>query len=79
MAKAKTAFVCNECGADYAKWQGQCQSCKAWNSLSEIRLTSGKTSPRVATAQDPRYQGYAGATTGIQNLSDVDLADGATF
>ncbi|EAU8115220.1 DNA repair protein RadA, partial [Salmonella enterica] len=25
MAKApKRAFVCNECGADYPRWQGQC-------------------------------------------------------
>ncbi|RBP83210.1 DNA repair protein RadA [Marinomonas rhizomae] len=79
MAKAKTAFVCNECGADYAKWQGQCQACSAWNSLSEIRLTSGKTSARVSASQDPRYQGYAGAVTGIQNLSDVDLGDVPRF
>ncbi|MGO3407748.1 DNA repair protein RadA [Marinomonas sp.] len=79
MAKAKTAFVCNECGSDYAKWQGQCQACGAWNSLSEIRLTSSKTSARVAANQDPRYQGYAGAVTGIQDLSDVDLGDVPRF
>ena len=23
MAKRKTAYVCNDCGADYSKWQGQ--------------------------------------------------------
>ncbi|MBD5771161.1 DNA repair protein RadA [Marinomonas colpomeniae] len=79
MAKAKTAFVCNECGSDYAKWQGQCQACKAWNSLSEIRLTSSKTPARVSASQDPRYQGYAGAITGIQSLSDVDLTDVPRF
>ena len=79
MAKAKTAFVCNECGSDYAKWQGQCQACGAWNSLSEIRLTSSKTSARVAANQDPRYQGYAGAVTGIQDLSEVDLGDVPRF
>ncbi|HCK3152375.1 TPA: hypothetical protein NZJ66_004192, partial [Salmonella enterica subsp. enterica serovar Weltevreden] len=28
MAKApKRAFVCNECGADYPRWQGQCSAC----------------------------------------------------
>ncbi|MCH1611517.1 MAG: hypothetical protein L7S53_09455, partial [Luminiphilus sp.] len=27
MAKAKTAFVCNDCGADFPKWQGQCGEC----------------------------------------------------
>ncbi len=24
MAKARTAYVCNECGAEFSKWQGQC-------------------------------------------------------
>ena len=38
MAKQKTAFVCNDCGSDYSKWQGQCNDCGAWNSLQEIRL-----------------------------------------
>ncbi len=38
MAKAKQAYVCNDCGADYTKWQGQCTACKAWNTITEIRL-----------------------------------------
>ena len=79
MAKAKTAFVCNECGADYAKWQGQCNACSAWNSLSEIKLTSGKTSARVAASQDPKFAGYAGVKTGIQDLADIDLTDVPRF
>ncbi|NNL83557.1 MAG: hypothetical protein HKP28_09200, partial [Winogradskyella sp.] len=33
MAKLKTSFFCQNCGSQYAKWQGQCNSCKAWNSL----------------------------------------------
>ncbi|WP_158230223.1 hypothetical protein, partial [Stenotrophomonas maltophilia] len=40
MAKARTAYVCNECGAEFSKWQGQCTECNAWNSLSEIVLES---------------------------------------
>jgi DNA repair protein RadA/Sms len=35
MAKAKTAYVCNECGASSPKWVGQCPACNAWNSLVE--------------------------------------------
>ncbi len=35
MAKTKTAFFCQNCGAQYAKWQGQCNSCKEWNTLVE--------------------------------------------
>jgi DNA repair protein RadA/Sms len=38
VAKSKTArtvYACNECGALSPKWQGQCASCGAWNSLVE--------------------------------------------
>lgn len=35
MAKLKTTYFCQNCGAQYAKWQGQCNSCKAWNTITE--------------------------------------------
>ena len=35
MAKVKTTFYCNSCGAQYARWQGQCNSCKEWNTIAE--------------------------------------------
>ena len=35
MSKVKTIFVCNNCGSNFPKWQGQCTSCKSWNSISE--------------------------------------------
>ncbi len=35
MAKVKSAFFCTNCGASTPKWQGQCPSCKEWNSLVE--------------------------------------------
>ncbi|MBC2843554.1 DNA repair protein RadA [Winogradskyella flava] len=35
MAKVKTTFFCQNCGSQYAKWQGQCTSCKAWNTIAE--------------------------------------------
>ncbi|RZS99388.1 DNA repair protein RadA [Aquimarina brevivitae] len=35
MAKTKTVFYCQNCGAQYSKWQGQCTSCKAWNTIAE--------------------------------------------
>ncbi len=79
MAKAKIVFICNKCGSYYAKWQGQCQVCNAWNSLSETKLTSSKTSTFVSTSQDPNYQGYAGIVTGVQDLSEVNLSDMPRF
>src|SRR3954447_1278265 len=56
MAKARTAYVCNECGAEFSKWQGQCTECNAWNSLSEIVLESAA----AATAPASRRAGWAG-------------------
>lgn len=35
MAKPKTNFICQQCGASFAKWVGQCSNCQAWNSLVE--------------------------------------------
>jgi DNA repair protein RadA/Sms len=35
MSKIKTTFFCQNCGAQYAKWQGQCNSCKEWNTIAE--------------------------------------------
>ncbi|ALM08670.1 DNA repair protein RadA [Sediminicola sp. YIK13] len=35
MAKIKTAFFCQNCGTQYAKWAGQCSGCKEWNTIVE--------------------------------------------
>ena len=73
MAKAKTAFVCNDCGADFPKWQGQCGECHAWNTLSEIRL-SGPAS-KSATGRSTGRSGYAGTTASVQRLEEVAVVD----
>jgi DNA repair protein RadA/Sms len=68
MAKAKTAYVCNDCGADYIKWQGRCDNCGAWNTLAEMRLGAAP-----ARGGDARLKGYAGVTSEVKILSDIDL------
>jgi DNA repair protein RadA/Sms len=55
MPKAKTAYVCADCGAEYPKWQGQCEACGAWNTLSEFVVQ-----PAKAAAGNTRSAGYAG-------------------
>ncbi len=35
MAKLKTVFYCQNCGAQYSQWHGQCKNCGAWNTLAE--------------------------------------------
>jgi DNA repair protein RadA/Sms len=52
MAKLKTQYVCQSCGTVASKWQGQCDGCGEWNTLSEeqprevipkgLKTTSGR-------------------------------------
>lgn len=57
MAKLKTTFFCQNCGSQYAKWQGQCTACREWNTIVEevvqkeeksIWKTSTSNSKRVS-------------------------------
>lgn len=75
MAKAKTAFVCTECGADFSKWQGQCPECGEWNSVQEIRLgkAPGKPSRGVSKA------GFAGTSSEVTSLNQIDLNEQPRF
>ncbi len=67
MGKTRSAFVCNDCGADYSKWNGQCSACGAWNSIAEVRL--GKS----AAVKPSRRDGYAGHLSALQSLDSIDL------
>ena len=42
MSKVKTAFFCQNCGSQSSKWQGQCSSCKSWNTIVEELITTSK-------------------------------------
>ena len=67
MAKAKSRFVCRDCGAVYPKWQGQCHECGAWNTLEE------EVAP-VAAPRAGKGGGYAGVAAGqVQRLDAVEL------
>ena len=35
MAKAKTIFICQECGHENPRWLGKCPGCHSWNTLVE--------------------------------------------
>jgi DNA repair protein RadA/Sms len=63
MAKAKNAYVCTDCGAEHAQWQGQCMACKAWNTLKEIKLSAAKGKTSASGV------GYAG--TGISEVKAI--------
>src|ERR1700754_2659664 len=35
MARREPSFVCQNCGATYGRWQGKCDACGEWNTISE--------------------------------------------
>ena len=67
--KRRSAYVCTECGADHAKWQGQCEACGTWNSLSEIVLESAAQAASPAS----RRSGWAGKVDVAQVVALADV------
>lgn len=85
--KAKTVFVCQECGYESPKWQGQCV-CGAWNSMVEEKVlpasgsdtrrrggltvdSSGKTKNRPSKLTEVKSGSYTRMDTGIGELNRV--------
>ncbi len=83
MAKAKTQFVCQNCGASYQKWTGKCDNCGEWNTLVEQAPTSsgnsavarGASSGRVLNAQTmvsiAKEESVKRLDTGVSDLNTV--------
>ena len=65
MAKQKTIYTCTECGGQEPKWQGQCPSCMAWNTLVETIAEAPSASRFASLAQPSR----------LQKLTEVEGAD----
>ena len=69
MAKAKTVYRCTECGAEFPKWAGRCESCDAWNTLGEEMVSQAPTSKRTAARSAP---GIAAATVTLGRVTAAD-------
>lgn len=55
MARKKSSFVCQKCGAVTSRWAGRCESCGEWNSISEEVETAGVGgSPKAVRAKSGR-------------------------
>jgi DNA repair protein RadA/Sms len=65
--RAKTQYVCSECGGTSLKWQGQCPHCNAWNTLSEARVEAAEKGAN-------RFAALAGAAP-VQTLGDIDARE----
>ena len=65
MLKTKTIYCCQQCGAEFNKWQGQCNQCQAWNTLVEEISSGSKSSSRLSN--------YAGDESSLTLLKDVKM------
>ncbi|MDA3919956.1 MAG: DNA repair protein RadA [Salinisphaera sp.] len=84
MAKNRTVFVCESCGATHPKWSGQCADCGAWNTLVESvpaapskpggavpPVRFGDTAPRVEKLNAIRPREQPRTPTGLSELDRV--------
>ena len=75
--KSKTAYFCTQCGAEHAKWQGQCKECGQWNSLVEEKVTAkqGKASKAVSSEKrkipEIDFRSQSGHRSGIVEFDRV--------
>ena len=73
MAKVKSSFFCQNCGAQYSKWQGQCTSCKEWNTIAEEIIQKAEKvawkSSAPSTSRAPKPQ----RISEISNLAEARL------
>ncbi|MBE0493563.1 MAG: DNA repair protein RadA [Thiomicrospira sp.] len=74
MAKAKSVFVCTDCGAEHTKWQGQCMECGAWNTLKELTISA------VSKTTSRSVKGYSGSQSNqVLSVSDIELSEVPRF
>ncbi|CAN5787778.1 DNA repair protein RadA [soil metagenome] len=76
MARVRTVFRCNECGAGAPKWVGQCPACDAWGTVAEehhgppIAPVLAPATPPVPIADvDPAA--FVARPTGVAELDRV--------
>jgi DNA repair protein RadA/Sms len=74
MAKTKTVYRCSDCGAEYSKWQGRCDTCGEWNTLVEEMAppkiaTAGASSRRIGGTRSLAEGGSVVATPRLREVS----------
>jgi DNA repair protein RadA/Sms len=68
LAKQKTSFFCQTCGAESAKWQGKCPSCNEWNTIvEEIIIKENKKE-----SWDPIQEKNAPKSKKLQDVSTIE-------
>ena len=71
MAKAKTKYVCQECGYQTPKWMGRCPDCGAWNSLTEEVVAQ----PQEKKAGRAQLQPLSGGSLKPESLAVIQTLE----
>ena len=86
MAKSKSSFVCQSCGATSARWVGRCEACGEWNTIVEELVDSGVgAGPKAAIAggRPTELVPLAGETETaarmVTGLGELDRVTGGGF
>ncbi len=72
MAKLKTMFVCQNCGAKTSKWSGKCDNCQSWNSLVEEIIEQANHSKNHQPAKTLK----AKKLTAVKNVDKARIKTG---
>ena len=75
MAKSKSVYVCQNCGAESAKWMGRCNACGQWNTYVEQRIPQG---PVRSFSQDKGAYSVPKSLDEVQSdqVTRMDLKNG---
>ena len=86
MTKARANFVCQSCGAVTQRWQGKCESCGEWNSITEESTGSGIGGQAAQKARKGRVfplEGLSGETKSapriVSTIGELDRVTGGGF
>ncbi|MFP4041141.1 MAG: DNA repair protein RadA [Bacteroidales bacterium] len=54
--KAKTIYLCTNCGAESPKWVGKCPYCGEWNTYKEQKISKGTADPKYSEDSPQKIQ-----------------------
>ena len=79
--KDKTAYVCENCGQESAKWIGKCPACGRWNTFKEIKVSAAPTQPGKSAATVSARGSSAAKVLRLRDISAqddprIDMLDG---
>ncbi len=75
MAKVKTSFFCQNCGAQSAKWQGKCSSCGEWNTFVEEIIQREETKRGYRMPEDGNRKPIRISDVKVDSQKRLDLHD----